>query len=218
MTMRLKKDMPNWVPMYGRKICFSYRGIKKQCNSCFGPHMKKFCKNQRMSLEEYADKFRVLNPYVPEQLYGRLAKLEKIAEQNERAKKNRPPNSEPQGEKSKSTSGGTDKQKPKVIVPKSQVNPSTGITISHQPRVVPQVQVPTSGGSDSTLRINLRRSGDNWSAVQDPSQEQAPKNANASGLSVNSFLNGIKASFRSATSTGERLPLNDNSPEREKQK
>ena len=33
--MRLKKDMPNWVPMYGRKVCFIYRGIKKQCNSCF---------------------------------------------------------------------------------------------------------------------------------------------------------------------------------------
>ena len=29
-TMRLKKDLPNWVPMYGRKICFDYRGIKRQ--------------------------------------------------------------------------------------------------------------------------------------------------------------------------------------------
>ena len=34
-----------------------------------------------MSLEEYADKFRVRNLYVPEQLYGKLAKLENIAEQ-----------------------------------------------------------------------------------------------------------------------------------------
>ena len=63
--MKLKRYMPNWVPMYGRKVCFSYRGIKKQCNSCFGPHLKKFCKYEKMSLEEYADKFRLRNPYVP---------------------------------------------------------------------------------------------------------------------------------------------------------
>jgi hypothetical protein len=80
-TMRLKKDMPNWVPMYGRKVCLSYKGITKECNSCYGPHLKKFCKNERMSLEEYADKFRAKNMYVPEQLYGKLAKLENIAEQ-----------------------------------------------------------------------------------------------------------------------------------------
>ena len=41
-TMKLRKDMPNWVPMYGRKVCLSYRGIKKQCNACFGPHMRKY--------------------------------------------------------------------------------------------------------------------------------------------------------------------------------
>ena len=34
-----------------------------------------------MSLEEYADKFRPRNKYVPEQLYGKLAKLENIAAQ-----------------------------------------------------------------------------------------------------------------------------------------
>ena len=79
--MKMRRDMPNWVPMYGRKVCFSYRGIKKQCNSCFGPHLRKYCKNEKMTLEEYTDKFRPRNKYVPEQLYGRLAKLENIAEQ-----------------------------------------------------------------------------------------------------------------------------------------
>ena len=34
-----------------------------------------------MPLEEYADKFRLRNQYVPEQLYERLAKIENIAEQ-----------------------------------------------------------------------------------------------------------------------------------------
>ena len=79
--MRLKKDMPNYLPMYGRKVSLNYRGIKKQCNSCFGPHLRKFCKNERMSLEEYVEKFRIRNTYVPEQFYGKLAKLENIVDQ-----------------------------------------------------------------------------------------------------------------------------------------
>ena len=83
--MKLKKDVPNLVPMYGRKVCISYRGIKKQCNSCFGPHLRKFCKNERMSLVKYADKFRVRNPYVLEQLYGKLAKFENLAEQERKS-------------------------------------------------------------------------------------------------------------------------------------
>ena len=41
-NMKLKKDIPNWVPMYGRKICLSYKGQKKQCNTCFVPHLKKY--------------------------------------------------------------------------------------------------------------------------------------------------------------------------------
>ena len=63
--------MPNWVPMYGRKVCFSYRGIR----------LRQYCKNEKMSLEEYAEKFRIRNLNVPEQFYGKLAKIENIAEQ-----------------------------------------------------------------------------------------------------------------------------------------
>ena len=52
-TMKLRKDLPNWVPMYGRRVRFEYRGIKKQCSGCYGPHIKKFCKYDWMSMEEY---------------------------------------------------------------------------------------------------------------------------------------------------------------------
>ena len=73
--MRLKRDITNWLPIYGRKICLTYKGIKKQCNFCFGPHIRKYCKNERMSLEEYATRFRERNSFVPEHLYGKLAKF-----------------------------------------------------------------------------------------------------------------------------------------------
>ena len=29
-TMRLKKDMTNYVPMYRRKVCLDYKGVKRQ--------------------------------------------------------------------------------------------------------------------------------------------------------------------------------------------
>ena len=60
-TMRLRKDMPNYMPMYERKVCLDYNGIKRQCNSCYGPHIKKYCKNERMSIEEFAIIFDNLN-------------------------------------------------------------------------------------------------------------------------------------------------------------
>ena len=53
-----------------------------------------------MSLEEYADKFRPRNKYVPEQFYGRLAKLENIAEQRRNVKE-----AEKSGKNSSSGSG-----------------------------------------------------------------------------------------------------------------
>ena len=28
-TMRLKRDLPNWLPIYGRRICLEYKGNKK---------------------------------------------------------------------------------------------------------------------------------------------------------------------------------------------
>ena len=50
---RQNKDLTNWVPMDGRRVRFEYRGIKKQCSGCYGPHIKKFCKYDWMSMEEY---------------------------------------------------------------------------------------------------------------------------------------------------------------------
>ena len=77
-SMKLKKDLPNWLPIYGRRVCLEYKGNKKQCNWCYGPHLRKFCKNEKMSLDEYAIRFRLQHPTIPEQFYGRLAKFENL--------------------------------------------------------------------------------------------------------------------------------------------
>ena len=38
-----------------------------------------------MSLEEYADKFRIKNSYVPEQYYGKLAKIVNLTAEQRKA-------------------------------------------------------------------------------------------------------------------------------------
>ena len=35
--IKLTRDIPNWIPMYGRKVCVEYTGTRKQCSSCYGP-------------------------------------------------------------------------------------------------------------------------------------------------------------------------------------
>ena len=182
--MRMKRDMPNWVPMYGRKVCLSYRGIKKQCNSCFGPHLRKFCMNEKMSLEEYADKFRLRNKYVPEQFYGKLAKFENIAEQQKKL---------------------TDEEKKSAVqIPGSGTvacHESSGISANQtQIRSAPNKQ--QSVPANDHLKVTYRRSdGDVWSLTTVPMSVTVPQTANPTVGSVaegvSSFLHGIRASFRS---------------------
>ena len=60
--------------MYGKKSCLEYKGISKQCNNCFGPHFKKYCRLDRVSLVTLADNFRLKYPSIPEEFYSELAK------------------------------------------------------------------------------------------------------------------------------------------------
>ena len=81
--MRLKRDLPNWVPMYGRKICLEYPGIRRQCSSCYGPHAKKFCKSLRCGMESFVIGFSKKYPSVPVELYGKLSHLIQPVEQSQ---------------------------------------------------------------------------------------------------------------------------------------
>ena len=74
--------MPNFMPIYGRRICIEYKGNKKQCTWCYGFHLRKYCKNERMNIEEYATRFRLQHPKIPEQYYGKFAKMENINKQS----------------------------------------------------------------------------------------------------------------------------------------
>jgi hypothetical protein len=69
--MKLSSDFPNWVPIYGKKICLEYKGMRRQCNNCYGPHIRRYCKSGRASIEE------LKYPNIPEEYYGRQAKIQR---------------------------------------------------------------------------------------------------------------------------------------------
>ena len=183
------KDLPNWVPMYGRKICLEYQGIKKQCSACFGPHTKKFCKYERMSLEEYARRFRIQNPNIPEQYYGRLAKIENLVQ-----------------------SAGVD---PGVI----NASEPLALPIPAVMPVPLAAPTPTSYVSvnNPTIKLSLRRdssAGTDWAPAKTSAGHgnlamTTTKNVTESAIS---FLNGIKASFRPTFSAAQPSPAQVRSP------
>ena len=66
--MKLAKNLPNWVPMYGKKICFEYPGVRRECNNCYDPHAKKYCRSQRVGMENFVKGFSMRYNFVPKEL------------------------------------------------------------------------------------------------------------------------------------------------------
>ena len=75
--IKLSSAIPNWVPMYGRKVCIEYTGTKRQCSSCYGPHPKKFCKSERCGIESFVTGCSKKYQHVPAVLYGKHSHLVK---------------------------------------------------------------------------------------------------------------------------------------------
>ena len=78
--MKLSKDMPQFMPMYGKRIRLYYRGITKRCTNCFQPHQRKHCKNEKVTWFEYVKGFAEIFPEIPRSMYGKWASMtEKLA-------------------------------------------------------------------------------------------------------------------------------------------
>ena len=88
--MRPNRDFRNWVPMYGRKVCLEYPGIKRQCSSCYGPHAKKFCRSERCGMESFVVGFSRRYPLVPVDLYGKLSHLAVLPKSQSKPKQSEP--------------------------------------------------------------------------------------------------------------------------------
>ena len=69
--MKLSREMPQFMPMYGKRIRLYYRGIVKRCTNCFQPHQRKLCKNEKVMWPEYVRGFGEMFPEIPRNMYGK---------------------------------------------------------------------------------------------------------------------------------------------------
>jgi hypothetical protein len=47
--MRLRSVLPQFLPMFGKRIRLFYRGIAKKSSNCFGPHARGSCNRQKVT-------------------------------------------------------------------------------------------------------------------------------------------------------------------------
>jgi hypothetical protein len=73
--MRLNKEIPQLLPMKGRRIRVYYRGVTKLCPNCFGAHARKNCRSEKVSWIQYVLRFMENNPDIPPDFYGKWWKI-----------------------------------------------------------------------------------------------------------------------------------------------
>ena len=69
--MKLARDIPQFVPMCGKRIRLYHKGIVKLCTNCFGTHQRKSCTVEKVSWIDYVDNFMRAYPSIPEHFYGK---------------------------------------------------------------------------------------------------------------------------------------------------
>jgi hypothetical protein len=71
LKMKLVKDIPQYLPMHGRKIRVYFKNMTKLCSNCYGCHTRRQCTNDRVPWVVYVRDFMKANPDITENLYGK---------------------------------------------------------------------------------------------------------------------------------------------------
>ena len=73
--MKLERDIPQFIPMEGRRIRIYYRSITKRCTNCFQAHQRKLCQNEKVPWLNYVKRFAELYPEIPANMYGKWSSM-----------------------------------------------------------------------------------------------------------------------------------------------
>jgi hypothetical protein len=71
LKMKLVKDIPQYLPMHGRKIRVYFKNMTKLCTNCYGCHTRRQCTNDRVPWVVYVRDFMKANPDITENFYGK---------------------------------------------------------------------------------------------------------------------------------------------------
>ena len=69
--MKLVKDVPQFLPMHGRKIRIYFKNMTKLCTNCYGHHSRRQCTNRKVPWIVYVRDFMMENPDITEDFYGK---------------------------------------------------------------------------------------------------------------------------------------------------
>ena len=68
--VRLKRRIPNVLPMQGKRIRIWYHGVKYQCPACYGYHKNEQRCDKKLSFESYTTELKKNNPDLPNQMFS----------------------------------------------------------------------------------------------------------------------------------------------------
>ena len=77
--IKLIRDLPNMVPISGRRVRFFYPGIQILCTKCYGKHPKMACQSQKKTWLEYKTQFYAQNMDYPDHLVEQRIERERPA-------------------------------------------------------------------------------------------------------------------------------------------
>ena len=73
--MQLSSELPQYLPICGKRIRLYYRGITKMCTNCFGAHARKVCTLSKVQWIDYVREFMKKYDHIPTEYYGKWANI-----------------------------------------------------------------------------------------------------------------------------------------------
>ena len=70
LKMKMDREIPQLLPMDGKRVKIFYRGIGKLCTNCFMPHNRTQCKNEKVLWIKYVEEFMKAHENIPSNYYG----------------------------------------------------------------------------------------------------------------------------------------------------
>jgi hypothetical protein len=84
MKIMLNQDIPQLLPILGKRIKVQYPGIQRMCTNCFGNHQKSRCQSRKLTWDDYISRFKLDFPEIDISLIDRRTR-DPIKESNHRA-------------------------------------------------------------------------------------------------------------------------------------
>ena len=68
--MKINGNIPQLLPLWGKRVKIYYKGINKLCTCCFEKHQRSTCKNEKVNWMEYVANFAEQHPDLDKTFFG----------------------------------------------------------------------------------------------------------------------------------------------------